>query len=97
MTYDSAAGIETTYYATPAFEQVATSTGTDFRHYLYAAGRPVVVISRNTVGAVNVRSLPTDHQGSVSAVVTDSTGASYTKESFTAYGNRRDANTWSGS
>ena len=96
MTYDSAAGIETTYYATPAFEQVATSTGTDYRHYLYAAGRPVVVISRNTAGAVNVRSLLTDHQGSVSTVVTDSTGASYTKESFTAYGNRRDANTWSG-
>ena len=96
MKYLSATGMETTYYATPAFEQVATSTGTEFRHYLYAAGRPVVLISRNSAGAVNVRSLLTDHEGSVSTVVSDSTGASYTKESFTAYGNRRDANTWSG-
>ena len=29
-------------------------------------------------------------------MVTDSTGASYVKESFTAFGNRREASTWSG-
>jgi RHS repeat-associated protein len=43
-----------------------------------------------------VRSLLTDHQGSISSIVTDSTGASLVGESFTAYGNRREASTWSG-
>jgi RHS repeat-associated protein len=78
------------------FERVVTSTGTDYRHYIYAGGRPVVVISRNSAGTMNVRSLLVDHQGSISAVVTDQTGALYVGESFTAYGNRRDANTWTG-
>jgi len=60
MIYDSAAGLETPYYATPLFEEVATSTGTDFRHYIYADGRPVVVVSRTTAGATNIRSLLVD-------------------------------------
>jgi RHS repeat-associated protein len=96
MTYDSGAGMETTYYATPLFEEVATSAGTDYRHYIYAGGKPVVVVSRTSAGAINTRSLLTDHQGSISAVITDSTGGFYAKESFTAYGTRRVADTWSG-
>jgi RHS repeat-associated protein len=98
MVYSGPSGTETTYYATPAFEIVATSAGTDYRHYLYAEGRPVVVISRTTAGAVNVRSLLTNHQGSISQLVTNSssTPSIYASESFTAYGNRREASTWSG-
>lgn len=96
MIYSGAAGVETTYYATPMFEAVYTSGGTDFRHYIYAGGRPVVAISRTTAGAINVRSLLADRQGGISSIVTDSTGASLVSESFSAFGNPREASTWSG-
>jgi RHS repeat-associated protein len=96
MVYTGSAGVETTYYATPLFEAVYTGGVTDFRHYIYAGSRPVGVISRTTAGAINVRSLLVDHQGSISSIVTDATGAALVSESFTAYGNRREASTWSG-
>lgn len=96
MVYSGPTGTETTYYATPKFEVVVTSAGTDYRHYLFANGRPVTVISRTTAGSVNVRSLLLDHQGSISTIVADATGTSYATESFAAYGNRREASTWSG-
>jgi RHS repeat-associated protein len=97
MIYSGANGTETTYYATPAFEAVATSAGTDYRHYIYANGKPVLVVSRTTAGAINVRSLLLDHQGSVATVVANATGATVANESFTAFGSRREATTWSGS
>jgi RHS repeat-associated protein len=56
-----------------------------------------VVISRTTSGAVNVDSLLLDHQGSIATIVADATGATVANESFTPYGNRREASTWSGS
>jgi hypothetical protein len=90
MTYVSASGTETTYYATPAFEIVATAAGTDYRHYISVNGRPVVVISRTSGGSVNVQSLLTDHQNSISGIVQDQTSApyAYAKESFSAFGTR---------
>jgi len=100
MVYSGSAGMETTYYATPLFEVVLTSSPTavtDYRHYIYANGRPVVVISRTTAGAINVHSLLLDHQGSISTIVADATGTAAATESFSAFGNRREAATWSGS
>jgi RHS repeat-associated protein len=97
MIYSGSAGTETTYYATPLFDAVVTSAGTDYRHYIYANGRPVVVISRTTGGAINVHSLLLDHQGGISTIVADATGTAAATESFSAYGNRREAATWSGS
>jgi RHS repeat-associated protein len=82
---------------TPLFEAVVTPMGnTDYRHYIYANGRPVVVISRTTAGAVNVHSLLFDQQGSIATIVADATGTAAAKESFSAFGNRREAATWSG-
>lgn len=96
MVYNNSTGQETTYHPSPEFEQVITSGGTEYRHYIYAMGRPVMVISRTTAGAVNVRSLLMDHQGSIAQIVTDSTGTDFESESFSPYGNRREAHTWSG-
>jgi RHS repeat-associated protein len=96
MAYSGPSGNETTYYSTPMFERVVTSAGSDYRHYLYADGRPVMAISRTTAGTVTARSLLLDRQGSISTIVTDSTGAAAVSESFTAFGNRREASTWSG-
>jgi RHS repeat-associated protein len=95
MIYSGAAGTETTHYASRSFEKVITSSGTDYRHYLYAGNRPVALLSRNTAGVVNNRSLLADHEGSISEMTTTA-GALYIAESFDAFGNRRDANTWSG-
>jgi RHS repeat-associated protein len=97
MIYSSPSGTETTYYATPRFEVVATSAGMDYRHYIYANGRPVVVVSHTSAGAVNASSLFTDHQGSISSIIASATTTNVASESFTAYGNRREASTWSGS
>jgi RHS repeat-associated protein len=97
MSYSSGGNTETTYYATPMFEEVTNSTGTEYRYYVYAANRPVVLISRSTTGSVFVRSLLTNHQDSISTIVDNSTGALVAGESFTAYGLRREASTWSGS
>jgi hypothetical protein len=63
--YSGSAGVETTYYATSLFEAMYAGGATDFRHYIYAGGRPVLAVSRTTAGAINVRSLLVDHQGSI--------------------------------
>jgi YD repeat-containing protein len=75
MIYVNGGSTETTYYATPMFEAVSNSTGTEYRYYISAANRPVVLISRSTTGSVFVRSLLTDHQGSISDVVDNMSGA----------------------
>jgi RHS repeat-associated protein len=96
MIYTGPSGTETTYYVSPMFEAVKTSSGTDYRHYVFANGKPVQIISRTTAFALHDRSLLLDHQGSISTIVADNTGTAYATESFTAYGNRREASTWSG-
>jgi RHS repeat-associated protein len=96
MIYTGASGTETTYYATPLFEAVYTSSGTDFRHYIPTPGGTVVQMHRSTGGAVSVRSLLTDHQGSIFSIVS-AQGTNFQTESFTAYGNPRESSTWSGS
>jgi RHS repeat-associated protein len=96
MTYTGPSGTEGTYYATPKFEKVYAGGGGEYRSYIYAGSRPVVVVMRNTAGAIKVRSLLVDHRGSISSIVTDSTGASLVSERFTAYGSRREASTWNG-
>ncbi len=96
MIYTGPAGNETTFYATPMFEKVYSGGAGIYRSYIYANNRPVVLVTRATYGVINVQSLLVDHQGSISSVVTDSTGASLVSESFTAYGNRREASTWTG-
>jgi RHS repeat-associated protein len=95
MIYNGPSGQEITYYATPLYERMFAGGLSTNRHYIYAVGRPVVEVSTYN-GVVTVRSLLVDHQGSISSVVTDSTGASLASESFTAYGNRREASTWTG-
>jgi RHS repeat-associated protein len=96
MIYTGPSGTETTYYVGPQFEVVHTSSGTEYRHYISANGRPVMVIGRTTAYATNFRSLLLDHQDSISTIVNASNATSYATESFTAYGNRREASTWSG-
>lgn len=95
MIYTGPSGNVTVFYSTRLFD-VEYRGGPGVHHnYIYAGSRPVVEVS-STNGVVTVNSLLVDHQGSISSIVTDSTGAALVGESFTAYGNRREASTWSG-
>jgi RHS repeat-associated protein len=94
--YTNASGTETTYFIGPALEKVAGVAGAvDYRHYIYAGGTKVAVYSRTLAGLNALRYLREDGQGSVASVLNDA-GATYVKESFTAFGNRRSTCTWSG-
>src|SRR5947207_12446607 len=95
QSYTGSAGTETTYYLGGLTEKVISGSNTDFRFYLYVAGRMVAVRDRNVNGTITDHYVLNDQQGSVSAIDT-STGTTYVAESFTAYGNRRNAPTWSG-
>jgi len=96
MVYSGPSGVETTYYATPMFEAVATGGVMDYRHYIFANDRPVLLISHTNAGAVDVRSLLINQHNSISTIASNSTGAAYATESFTPYGSRREASTWIG-
>lgn len=97
VAYTGSAGLETTYFiGGELLEKVVTVGGTvDYRHYIYAGGTKVAVQSRTGAGVVTTRYVREDHEGSVGGIVS-ADGTSYVKESFTAFGNRRSACTWSG-
>jgi RHS repeat-associated protein len=92
MVYESGSTTETTLYIGGLMEKVAVGTATDYRHYIYAGGSLTAIYSRQSSGTNTVRYVLEDHQGSVASILT---GTSAVNESFTAYGNRRDATTWS--
>ena len=72
---------------------------TTYRHYIYAGSEPVAIYARSNSGTNTVNYVLEDHQGSIASIITNSTPgpvADYVSESFTAYGNRRSGETWSG-
>jgi RHS repeat-associated protein len=91
----SSAGTETTYFVGDALEKALLADGsTDYRHYVYANGQPVAIVSRSSSGANRVRYLLTDHAGSSSTIL-DETGTVLVNENFSAFGNGRDPGNWS--
>jgi RHS repeat-associated protein len=94
--YTGSTGLETTYFIGELLEKVISAGSIDYRHYIYANGTKIGTYSRTSPGANTLRYIREDHLGGVSCMV-NSDGSSYVKESFTAFGNRRSACTWSGS
>jgi RHS repeat-associated protein len=94
-TLNSSAGIETTYFVGELLEKVVSAGVSDYRHYIFAGGTKVAAYSRTSSGANALRYLREDHQGSISGIQ-NANGTSFVKESFTAFGNRRNSCTWSG-
>jgi RHS repeat-associated protein len=86
---------ETTNYVGGLLEVVSSGSVTDYRHYIYAGAEPVAVYSRKTSGVNTFSYLLSDHQGSLTAII-NSSGTPVVNESFTPFGNRRNALTWSG-
>ena len=97
--YTGSIGTETTYNVGNLLEKVENGGTTSYRHYIYAGSEPVAVYSRTSAGINTFNYILEDHQGSVTNIVTNSTPgpvSNYVSESFTAYGNRRSGETWSG-
>jgi RHS repeat-associated protein len=94
--YSGSSGVETTYFIGDLLEKVSGVGGSfDYRHYIYAGGTKVAVYSRTTGGVNTFRYIREDHEGSVASIL-NSDGTTYVKESFSAFGARRSACTWSG-
>lgn len=99
--YTGPSGTETTYYvgngALPApgqMEVVFTGT-TNYRHYIYAGAEPIAVYSRTSGGTNTMSYVLEDHQGGVSAI-TSNAGATDVDQSYSAFGQLRNSQTWSG-
>ncbi len=88
-------GTETTKYIGGLLEIVQGPSVTSYRHHIKANGRTVAIYSRGSNGANNTIYSLTDHLGSTDAV-TNSSGTIIVKESFAAFGTRRNGATWSG-
>ncbi|MEJ0086685.1 MAG: SpvB/TcaC N-terminal domain-containing protein [Pseudomonadota bacterium] len=90
--YENGGVIETTVYIGAALEKVSLSGVNDYRHYIRANGATIAVVSR-TGGTTTTRYLLNDHLGSIASIL-DSSGAQIVRESFEAFGARRDAEEW---
>ncbi|MGB9330141.1 MAG: RHS repeat-associated core domain-containing protein [Steroidobacteraceae bacterium] len=84
---------ETTDYIGGLLEFVSSSGVLDYRHYIYAGNKVVAVYSRKNSGTYTFSYLLSDHQASLASIVNSS---GVIGESFTPFGNRREATTWSG-
>ncbi len=98
-TYTGSVGTEKTYNADKLFEKVINTTAgtTDYRHYIIAGDELVAIYSRTLAGVNTLRYVLEDHQSSIASILsTTGSTTTATNESFSAYGNRRAAGTWSG-
>ncbi len=93
--YRGPQGTETTYIIGGLLEKVILPGGiTAYRHFIYAGGTKIAIYNHATSGDT-LYYLREDHQGGVGAIL-NSDGSCYAKESFTPFGLRRSACTWSG-
>jgi len=76
-------------------EKVSSSIGTQYRYYIEGADQLAAIVASTGSGTPTVDYVLEDHEGSIAALL-NSTGTIAANESFTAYGNRREASTWSG-
>jgi RHS repeat-associated protein len=95
QTYSGNNTTETTDYIGRSLELVSSGGVLDYRHYIRAGNEVVAVYSRKSTGVNTFTYVLSDHQSSV-ASLTSSSGAEVIGESFTPFGNRREATTWSG-
>ena len=93
--YTGSIGTETTYNAGKLLEKVGNAGVFDYRHYIFAGTTPVAIYSRTSSGTNTLHYLLRDHEQSYSSILT-TTGVVDVKENFSAFGNRRNAATWSG-
>jgi RHS repeat-associated protein len=95
MIFNDGSTTDTTLYIGGAVERVTVGSTTTYRHTISANGAPVAILTRTSAGVDTLRYVLSDHQGSIETLAT-SGGATDKLESFTPFGDRRNANTWAG-
>lgn len=95
MVFSAGSTTETTYYIGGLMEKVITGSLTDYRHYIKVGDETIAIYSRTSTNQNTVRYILSDHQGSIDTVASSS-ATRVLDESFTAFGLRRNAATWSG-
>ncbi len=93
--YYNGTSSETTIFVGGVLEKHTAGGITEYRHYINADDQPVALYTRPTSGSITTQYFLLDHLGSV-AEVTNSLGTLDVAENFAAFGERRDANDWSG-
>lgn len=91
-------GTETTEFVGDALEKMtASATGkTYWRHYVTSPSGEHIIVSRNSDLSTSKTFVLTDHLGSSDTVVNGLTGVLIVKDSFAAFGQRRQTNWTSG-
>jgi RHS repeat-associated protein len=90
-------GDETTYHAGKLFELVTFGgNSSNYRHYIMAGNELVAIYSRTFLGVNTLNYVQSDHQGNIASITTSSPATDYVNENFTAFGDRRNGQTWSG-
>jgi RHS repeat-associated protein len=92
--YTGPSDTEKTYYIGGLVDLVFNGI-INFRHYIYAGSEPIAVYIRTNSVPTTMNYMIEDHEGGVS-VIASNAGASDIGESFTAFGQRRNPNSWSG-
>jgi RHS repeat-associated protein len=86
---------EQTIYIGGLVEKVTLGAVTSWKHYIEAAGAAIAIYTRKSSGTNELYYLTRDHLGSLDSV-TNASGAVQVRLSFSALGQRRNEDTWSG-
>ncbi|HEU4878155.1 MAG TPA: RHS repeat-associated core domain-containing protein, partial [Gemmatimonadaceae bacterium] len=86
---------EETIYIGGMVEKVTLGTVISWKHYIAGASGPVAVYTRKSTGTNELHYLTRDHLGSIDSV-TNSAGVPAVRLSFSAFGQRRDEDNWTG-
>jgi RHS repeat-associated protein len=92
--YKAGTPLETTIYVGGILEKWVRGSSTQWRHLIQVNGRTVALLNRS--GTTNTVRYPLEDHLSGMAVLTTSAGGVYVKESFDAFGQRRNPATWAG-
>jgi RHS repeat-associated protein len=95
MIYTGSLGAETTYYIGGLLEKVIVGGNASFRHTITAAGSAMAMYTMSNGGATVLNYVLDDHLGSAESFANNDAGT-VVNASFSAFGMRRNAVTWSG-
>lgn len=95
MVYTEGTASETTEYIGGLMEKVTSTLGTNYRYYIRGSNGLAAIHAINASDTVSTDYALEDQEASLAALL-NSTGSTAVDESFTAFGVRREASTWSG-
>lgn len=95
MVYTEGTASETTEYIGGLMEKVTSTLGANYRYYISGSNGLAAIQSISASDSISTDYVLEDQEASLAALM-NSTGSTAVDESFTAFGVRREASTWSG-